>query len=130
MAPSSTRQLDSRPSSHPSSPVPSNKVTQPASWPTAFGTGEPARKPRAVRAARTVLIDAIPMVFPHFLNLEFVDGAAARMDEIAASLSTWGSCPLFPRLSANPEPQKLASGFVIGLRDHGQRHQRRNQRWT
>src|SRR5262245_27631497 len=104
MAPSSTRQLDSPTWSHPSRLLPSNKVTQPASWLTAFGASEPGRKPRAVRARakRTVRLDAIPMVFPHFLNFEFVAGAVARMDEIAPSLSTWGSCPLFPRLR-NPK---------------------------
>src|SRR5215468_5565194 len=71
MAPSSTRQLDSPTWSHPSRLLPSNKVTQPASWLTAFGASEPGRKPRAVRARakRTVRLDAIPMVFPHFLNL-------------------------------------------------------------
>src|SRR5215475_712613 len=132
MAPSSTRQLDSPTWSHPSRLLPSNKVTQPASWLTALGASEPARKPRAVRARakRTVRLDAIPMVFPHFLNFEFVDGAAARMDEIAPSLSTWGSCPLFPRLGAKLESKNVASGFVIALRDHGRRHQRRKQRWT
>src|SRR5262245_63091742 len=121
MAPPSTRQLDSPTWSHPSRLLPSNRVTQPASWLTAFGAREPAEKPRAVmaRAKRTVRLDAIPMVFPHFLNFEFVDGAAARMNEIAPSLSTWGSCPLFPRLSAKPECKILASGFVIALRAMG-----------
>src|SRR5215471_5091252 len=70
MAPSSTRQLDSPTWSHPSRLLPSNKITQPASWLTAFGASEPARKLRAVmaRAKPTVRLDAIPMVFPHFLN--------------------------------------------------------------
>src|SRR5215467_8993465 len=89
MAPFSTRQLDSPTWSHPSRLLPSNRVTQPASWLTAFGAREPAEKPRVVRARarRTVRLDAIPMVCPHFLNFEFVDGAAARMDEIVPSLS-------------------------------------------
>src|SRR5215475_12528092 len=84
MAPPSTRQLDSPTWSHPSRLLPSNRVTQPASWLTAFGAREPAEKPRAVRARarRTVRLDAIPMVFPHFLNFEFDGGAAARKDEI------------------------------------------------
>src|SRR5262249_46936039 len=54
-----------------------------------------------------------------FFEFLFVDGAAARMDEIAPSLSTWDSCPLFPRLSAKPEFKMLASGFVIALRAMG-----------
>src|SRR5262245_35799545 len=89
MAPPSTRQLDSPTWSHPSRLLPSNRVTQPVSWLSAFSTREPAEKTRAVRARarRTVPFDAIPMVFPHFLNFEFVDIAAARMDEIVPSLS-------------------------------------------
>src|SRR5215831_3003798 len=84
MAPPSTRQLDSPTWSHPSRLLPSNRVIQPASWLTAFGAREPAEKPRAVkaRARPTVRLNAIPMVFPHFLNFEFDGGAAARKDEI------------------------------------------------
>jgi len=57
------------------------------------------------------------MVFPHFINFEFVGGAAARMDEIAPSLSTWGSCPLFPELSAKPESKRVLLDSSLHYRD-------------